>query len=257
MPIAIRTDTSLAPTITQTTFASALITAFANAGFSATTDDYTSGTDRILVYRFDTDASRAKGRNFLRIRITSALAINILIGTDFNISTKAMSDASAEATIFTLATNFTITFIALNCGSEGRFVMLSQSTNFAPLGLLIPVNRPTWWNLDTWSYCYMFTNAAMTTLRSSAINPYSNVDNEILTFSRLSGVNAQTNRRDVLTGLTIGNNSSNGVAGKTSDDIAIAAGNGSARFDVLAFTGSTQQYLLVVNAASGIAFRTQ
>ena len=87
----------------------------------------------------------------------------------------------------------------------------------------------------------------MTALRSSSVSPYNNQNYEVLTTARLSGVNTQTNRRDILTGLVVLTTANLGIAGKTSDDLAIASGNGSARFDTLSFPGSTQQFLLVVN----------
>ncbi|RUT08429.1 hypothetical protein DSM106972_015970 [Dulcicalothrix desertica PCC 7102] len=256
MAIATRIDSSLSPTITQSTLADALKTAFINAGFSTPTDDYTSGTDRILVYRFDTETARNKGRNFLRVRISNTLVIACLIGTDWNTTTKAMTDSSAEFAPTALSASLPINFVSLNCASEGRFIFLSQGTAFIPLGILIPANRPTWWNLDTWSYGYFFSTITGLNFRGSSANPYGNADNTALTSAFLSNSNPGLSR-DSLAGLVLLNNSNSGISAKTSDDIGTAAGNGAIRYDTLSFNNNTQRYLLAVNTANGLIFRIQ
>ncbi|BDA73058.1 hypothetical protein CAL7716_072240 [Calothrix sp. PCC 7716] len=255
MAVATRIDSALAATITQTSLVNALITAFTNAGYSAAFDNYTSGTDRVLIYRFDADASKTFGSNFLRIRVTTALVINVTIGTAFNTSTKALSNGSTEIVFTALSTTVNINFTALNAGSEARLVLLTQGATFIPLGMIIPANRPSWWNLDSWNYGFIFIASAMSVIRSSSISPYSNSDYEIFSSTRLSAINTQTNRRDVLTGLILLTQSNAGVAGKTSDDLGIAAATGSARFDTLSFPDNTQQFLLVNTGTSGFAVR--
>ncbi len=255
MPVATRTDSTLTATITQTSLVNALITAFTNAGYSTAFDNYTSGTDRILVYRFDVDSSKTFGSNFLRIRVTTALVINVAIGTAFNTSTKALTNASTEVIFTALSATVNINFTSLNAGNEARLVLITQGTAFIPLGVIIPANRPIWWNLDSWNYGFIFTSSAMSVIRSSSISPYSNSDYDIFSSNRLSAINIQTNRRDVLTGLILLTQSNAGVAGKTSDDLGIAAATGSARFDTLSFPDNTQQFLLVNTGTSGFSVR--
>ena len=96
MVVATKTEASLAATITQTSFANALKTAFTSAGYSAVFDDYTSSTDRILVYAHVVDNSKVYGTSYLRIRITSALLIYQQIYSTWNATAHTGTGSSTE-----------------------------------------------------------------------------------------------------------------------------------------------------------------
>jgi hypothetical protein len=257
MAIATRTDTTVAATVTQTSLVNSLLTALTNAGFSSPIDNYTSGTDRIIVYKVDVDASKTFGSNFLKIRITSSLQILQQIFSGWNTSTKAATNASTEVSMGTFSASSLIQFVALNGGSEYKFVSITQGTIFMVLGLLMPSNRPTWWDLNAWTWGFIFISTTLLALRSSAKFPYSNSDYEFLSSTRMALANPQTNRRDVFAGNILLTSSNNGGAGKTSDDIGLACSSGSARYDTLTFPSDTRQYLLVNNTTAGLVVRVQ
>ncbi|BAZ36972.1 hypothetical protein NIES4101_28930 [Calothrix sp. NIES-4101] len=257
MAIATRTDTSLAATISQTTLVNALLTAFANAGFSSPFDNYTSGTDRILVYKVDVDASKTFGSNYLRIRITSALQVLQQIMAGWNTSTKAATNASTEVSMGSLSTSSLIQFVALSGGNEYKFISLTQGTVFMLLGILMPENRPSWWDLNAWTWGFIFTSTTLLALRSSSKFPYTVSEYEFLSSTRMGIANPQTNRRDIFAGNILLTSSNAGGAGKTSDDICLACGNGGSRYDTLSFPGDTKQYLLINNTSAGLAVRIQ
>ncbi|NJM23519.1 MAG: hypothetical protein HC787_11015 [Nostocaceae cyanobacterium CSU_2_110] len=257
MTIATRTDTTVAATVTQTSLVNALITAFTSAGFSTAIDNYTVSTDRILVYKVDVDSTKTFGSNFLRIRITSALQVFQQVMTGWNVTTKVATNASTEVSMGIFVTTTSIQFVALSAGLEGKFVACTQGTLFMLLGLLVPSERPTWWDLNSWSWGFIFISTTLLALRSSARFPYSSSEYEFLSSVRIANFNPQTNRRDVLSGNVLLTSGNAGIAGKTSRDIGLACGSGSARYDTFSFPPDTKQYLLINNTASGLAMRIQ
>lgn len=257
MAVATRTDTNLAATITQTSLVNTLLTAFTNAGFSPPTDNYTSGTDRILVYSWVVDGTRTFGTIFLRIRVTNTFQVFQQLFTGWNTSTKVGTNGSTEVNAGTFVANNPIQFTALNAGGECKLISVVQGTVFMLLGLLIPDNRPAWWDLNSWSWGFIFTSATLLALRGSARFPFTVSDYDIFNSSRMANINPNTNRRDVFTGLILLTQSNTGGAGKTSDDVAIACASGSARYDILSFPGDNRQFLLINNTAAGLAIRIQ
>jgi hypothetical protein len=258
MAVATRTDTTLAATITQTSFVNALKTAFTSAGYSSIFDDYTSGTDRILVYAQIVDSSKVYGTVYLRIRITSSLAILQQIYTTWNPTARTGTGNSAEVPMITFATNGTVSFVSLDIGIEGRLVIISQGTLYVPLGIITPLNRPTWWDLNSWNYGFIFTSNSVNILRSTTVNPYGNTEYDtFLNNSRMGTPNTTFNGRDILTGIVLLSQSSTGVACRTSDDFGIGSCSGNARYDLLPVTGTTQQYLVINNVSGGLVIRVQ
>lgn len=258
MVVATRIDSSLAATINQTSFVNALKTAFTNAGHTSIFDDYTSGTDRILVYAHIVDSSKVYGTLYLRIRITSSLVIYQQVYATWNATAHTGTGNSTEVLMLTLSTNVTVSFISLDIGTEGRLILISQGALYTPLGVIAPANRPTWWNLDSWNYGFIFTSNNANILRGTTVNPYSNNDYDtFLNNSRLGTPNNIFNGRDILTGIVLLSQSSTGVACRTSEDFGIGACNGNARYDLLPVLGTTQQYLVVNNVSGGLIIRVQ
>ena len=258
MVVATKTDSSLPATITQTSFVNALKTAFTNAGYTSIFDDYTNSTDRILVYAQVVDAAKTYGTVYLRVRITSALLIYQQIYSTWNATAHTGTGNSAEVLMVTLVTNIAVSFVSLNIGIEGALVSISQGTLYAPLGVIVPVNRPTWWDLNSWNYGFIFTTNSTNILRGTTINPYTNNDYDtFLNNTRLGTPNTTFNGRDILLGIALLTQSNTGVACRTSDDFGFGSCSGNARYDLLPVQGTTQQYLVVNNVAGGLVIRVQ
>lgn len=257
MAIATRTDSSLAATITQSNFVTALKTAFTNAGFTNLVDEFTSGTDKILVYDFVSDNTKTVGTLYLRVRITTALLIAQQLYTTWTVGTHTGTNASTEVTYITLATTSPVNFIALNGSSEYRFVVITQGSLFALLGVLAPASRPAWWDLNSWSWGFITTGSTLATWRASGLCPYSPPDfDTFLNNARMATQNLQTNRRELLKGIILLNQSNTGTGGRTSDDLAFGYFSGTGRFDVNTPFGTTQSYLVITNTSGGFAVRT-
>lgn len=254
---ATRTTTTLASGITQATVVTALLAAFSSAGYSAPYDNYTSGTDQILVYEFVYDSTKTYGKVYYKIRITSALIIVYQICSAWNTTSKVASNAPAEAALITLANTSTISFDALNGGSEYKFVVITQLGTSAILGIICPANKPDWWNVNTFPYGLVFNSTSLSNFTSCSLNPYSsNLYTSFFNATNFGLPNQQTNKRDVITEMVIISSSNRGVAGKTSSDIGMGACNGSGKFDLLTFPGSSLEYLVINNTPGGLVIRT-
>ena len=256
MAIATRTDTFLAPTITQQTLYDAIKAAFINAGFSAPYDEYVSGTDKIVVYAIALDAAKTYGTSYLRIRLTNTFIVGQQLYSTWNFATHAGTNGSSEVTYTAFTTNAQINFTALNGSNEYRLSLLSQGTNFINLGFVAPINKPAWWDLNAWNYCFLFANNTFALFRSTLLNPYANSDHDsFLNTSRLSTANNQTNRRDLLPGIIFLTQTNQGISGRSSDDLVMLAGAGTTRYDVVQIPNDTKQYLVLNPAAGGLAAR--
>ncbi len=257
MVVASRTDSSLATGFTQSSLGDALKQAFINAGFPSAIDDFTSGTDRNIVFSHVADSSKAYGTNFLKVRINSSLTIFQQLFTSWNTSTKSGSNGSSEYSYSSsvLSASSSLSMTSLNGGSEYRFVCLSQSSNFWLLGTLIPANRPAWWDLNSFSYGFFCTSvSSLKTWRSSNVNPYSNTDfNLNLGFNEMAIANPVTNKRDMIIGLLLLSQSTAGVAGKTSDDLAHCCASGVARYESIQASGN--QYLIISPGVGALGVR--
>ncbi|ARV60627.1 hypothetical protein BZZ01_20235 [Nostocales cyanobacterium HT-58-2] len=256
MAIATRTDSTLSANFTQSTFVDALKQAFLNAGFSNPIDDYTGGTDRILVYSQTVDNTKTYGTNYLRIRITSGLVIYQQLLTAWNTSNHSGSNASAEYAYNsnTLNTNSPVSFTSINGGNEYKFVTISNSY-FWILGLLTPEKRPSWWDLNSFSYGFIPIDYSYNSQwRSSNMNPYGNANyNSNIGAGNMANANPTTNKRDIITGILLYTQSNYGIGAKTSDDIVVCCANGIARNEVIAV--GNNQYLVLQPITGGLGVR--
>jgi hypothetical protein len=172
---ATRTITNLSATITQSTLITAIQTAFTNAGFSAPVLDTTSGTDRILAYAF-TVGSGTFSTVYLRVRITSALAIFQQLSTGVPSGGTSGTNASTEVSLGTVVSTTPCTFNALNGGTEYRLIMLVQGSVLFPLGIIAPNTRRGNWSLNSWSWGFIFTSSTMSVVRGTTLNQYASAD---------------------------------------------------------------------------------
>lgn len=253
---ATRTDTFLSPPITQQNLYDAIKQAFVNAGFTAPFDEYTSGTDKVVIYRIILDASKTFGTSYLRIRLTTGFTIGQQLYSTWAVATHTGSNPSGEL-IYTALSNSQINFTSLNGGAEYNMVFLTQGSNYFVLGHLTPFYKPIWWDLNAWNYCFVPASTLLSPLRSTALNPLGNTDNDAVavTSGRLALQNPVTNRRDIFPGLIYCSAANTGIVGRASDDFVIIYGSGTSRYDILQVPGSSEQYLVIWNATGGVAIR--
>lgn len=249
--MATRNISAVPATITQSSLINAIKSAFeANSNFTTIVDDYTSGTDRILVIRFTVDAAKSRGSVFLRIRCTSSLQLAQQIFSSWDANSKTGANGSSESVYTALSSTTQITINSLFSSNEFHFLFLVQSTTIISLGVLAPKEKPDWWNLNTWNYGFYSTDLTLTTLRGTTLNPYANTDyTTSLNNARLASANSVTSERDGMPGIFLFTNSNQGIAGKTSDDLAAMANSGATRYQ------STSGYLIVTTSAGGLGIK--
>lgn len=258
MAVATRTDSFLAPTITQQTLYDAVKQAMTNAGYPAPTQEFTSGTDRVVVYAIVLDNTKTFGTTYLRVRVTTTFIIGQQLFSTWNTATSTGTNGSTEYTSTAFLSTAQLNFTALNGGTEYKLALLYQGALFYPLGYFAPVNKPAWWDLNAWNYCLHPVDNTFTTIRGVTVTPYAanntNYDTN-LNYTRMGTANQQTNRRDILPGILIYNQANQGISGRTSDDLVMVAGSGATRFDTLQAPGDSKQYLLLNPASGGLAVR--
>ena len=256
MVVAVVTNTSLATSFTQGSLNTALQTAFYNAGYTTVVDTFTSGTDLCTVYKLVQDSTKTYGTTYLRIRVTTGFAIAQQIFSTWNSSTHTGTNASSELTNYTVSNSYPVTFMALNAVPEAGLVAVNNNGTFTILGIISPANMPTWWDLNQWNYGFIFTSYNFSSIQSTANNPYGTASyNYSLGVASMNGVNPINNRRDILTGITYFTNGNTGCAGRTSDDMGMAAVSGSTKGDSLAIIGTSQIFTVVNNVAGGLVMR--
>lgn len=255
--VATRTITNLATGFTQTQLRDAIITAFTNAGFSSPIQTFTSGTDLIVVFAFVVNAGATYGTSYVRVRITNTFLIYQQIFATWNTGTSSGANSSTEVSYGTLTNTTAVVFNSFNGVSEYRLVCLTQNTLFMPLGMIAPVTLRSSWNLNSWSWGFIFTSTTMVALRTTTLNPYNSSDCDIALAgsTRLATANTVDNERDIFTALVLLTQSNQGFTGKTSDDLGVVSASGSTRYDTIYKSGTTEQYLLINVGSGGFAVR--
>lgn len=256
--MSIKIDTNLAPVISQATITSAIVTAMSNAGFGTVYDSYNSGGIEYRVWELNFNAL-IYGKVYLQISVTAALGIQQRLYTSWNLATDTGANAGTQSTAVTFATGASINFAAIkpNTGNEYGIVVMYQGTTIKHLGYLRPLNKPVWWDENTYAYCFIPTTIAWTAFATVAIaaSPYGSAT--LVTNAGDSSMNtfALDGKRDVLTGLfinsgTSGANANTGKACRTSEEIGICSGSGTTLLSLIQVTAGSDEYYVLNPIAS-------
>lgn len=257
-------NSALSPAITQTNLVAAIKTAMTDAGFNSVPfDEFTSGTDKILVYDQTFNAATF-GKVYLWVKITTALAINQQLYTAWNATTHTGTNGGTASTAITFAAGSQINFKAIkqNTTKEYQLLFVTQSTTVKVLGTLRPASKPSWWDENSYPFYFIPPAATFATLQSTAnaTMPYTGSSASTFTSSlnnpNMSAANPITSKRDVLAGVVLYPNSLQGVAGRTSDDLVMVAAAGLTRFDTIQIDPGVEEYILINPAVGGLAIRS-
>lgn len=256
MTTSIRTNSVVSPTLTQQTVYDGLKQALANAGFTTLYDEYTSGTDKFVVYQIIIDNTKIYGSAYIRFGVTNNLTLTQQLYATWIRTTHSGSNGSAGIIYPALVNNTSFNFVALNMGVECKLVMAYQESNYHALGYISPANKPDWWSLDSFPYVFIPTSNTFAICRSTTLNPFNNSEYDLsVNWTRMGVANWMTNRRDLLNGIVFFTQSNQGVIGRTSDDLVSVAGAGTTRFDTIQVPSSSEQYLIINPASGGLAIR--
>ena len=261
---ATQTTTTINPTHTQASIVTALKNAFAAAGYPALYADSTSGTDRILVYQLVFDANKIYGTSYLRLKITTALAVTQQLFTAWNIAAVTGTNGGVESTATTFSANVPIevrTFAKTT--GEFRVIALSQGTPYGLFGYIRPETRHPSFDEDTAPFIFQSNNIwtanPFLTWQSSGLTPYSGTGNTAFTSSMgtatMSAANPVNNKRDILAGMVLFASTNQGVAAKSSEDLVSVAATGLSRFDSIQVVAGSEEYVLLFPGAGTMGVR--
>jgi hypothetical protein len=252
------------PTFTQTNFTDAIKTAMNNAGFGAVFDEYTSGTDRYLIYQLVFDANKIYGTVYLVIRVTGALAVTQRLYTNWNKTTRvgdnAGSETSSSGAIF--VNNAQVDFVGFARSPEFRLVALYQGTASVFLGYIRPENKPSWWDENAYSYAFVpVSSSNFVQWYGTAMSPYTGsvgTKDRLqahLSVAQFGTPNPITNKRDILSNILFYAYSNEGIAGRSSSDLVQLASTNLLRKDVIQVTVGAEEYYLLNAVAGGLGVR--
>lgn len=242
----------------------------------ATPYDEIVGTTQTIVYEVVFDSTKTKGKVYLAYFITSTLAVSSQISDNWNLTTHTTNTStnSVSSTAITFASTTTIQFITFS--SPELKLLFAVGSNTQVMGWMRPANKPTWWNEDTYSYCFIPADNTLNRLlglRATA-SPYGTQTYDYFALSyvlvqanssfsapdpRLSQANPITGVRDFIAGCLLyaplSVNGGFGIAGKTSADIIEASSFGTSRFDKLVVSPGAEEYILVGATPSALGLR--
>lgn len=254
----------LQPTITQTNLAEAIKSAMNSAGFGAVFDEYTGGTDRFLIYQLTFDPSKVYGTVFLVIKITNALGVTQRLYTNWNKTTRIGDNPGTETSTSSaiLANNSQVDFVGFTKSPEFRLVALYQGTVSIFLGYVRPETKPNWWEENNFPFVFIPTsNSNFVTWYSTGLSPYSGSIGTRDRFSahinvgQFSAPNPVTNRRDILSNILFYAHSNEGIAARSSSDLAMMASTNLVRRDIIQVSVGVEEYYLLNNVVGGLGVR--
>lgn len=169
------------PTITFTSFLTALKTSMQDAGFSANPfDQFIASGYTYLVYQVVNDANKTFGTVYLQIKIYNDTTNNTVkfwseLITGYSISTHSGTGTSgtmSESSIFSLGNS--LQFYAI-LHSEIKGIYLTSGTQQAsPILLLRPAYRDTWWDEAITPWAFLFYSYPLSSLYGLPTNYYVN-----------------------------------------------------------------------------------
>ncbi|WP_375470989.1 hypothetical protein [uncultured Nostoc sp.] len=256
-----RSDYTLNANFTQTSLKDAIKTAFNAMPNHVLVQDTTSSTDLLLIYLVTLNASKVCGKSYLKIRVTNTFSVRQQLLATWDIATKTGTLASTESSAITFINTSPIQLISLVKNPEYHFLALSQNSTFLLAGCLYPENRPSWWNED--AHYYIFHNDGSTTniFKNwyTVIQSPFNISPGIYTTDwgdlRLSNVNPETNKRAAISGMSF-YSSSQGDAGRTSNELISVAALGQTRFEQIVVTPGVEEYLLIIPNSGAMTLRS-
>ena len=224
MPATINNFT-IAATLTQASIYAGIKSVFSSLGYTAYAEYISSGT-LFVVYQ-KVFNSKTFGNIFLRIGVTTGLAISQTIGTAVDTATNTVANASPTiiSNAFTAATPIDIRSFKSQASEYDLIHIRQGGSPYIILGWLKPSVLN---NIDENSYtaALMFASVSNSvSLLGTALNPYSNANysaysNGYLTYANHYGL------RDLFPNMPILTSTGRGIFGLTSDDFAIGAGSG-------------------------------
>jgi hypothetical protein len=177
----------------------------------------------------------------------------------WNATTHVGTSGGTQGTAVGFNASTTITFSAFKPnlgGLEFKTVLVQQGTLVSSISYLRPASMPSWWDENTYPYCFHPINPTWATLTTTAVTPYGAL-NLTTSVGDTSLVNSNPGgQRDVLGGLfinssTTGANLNSGKAGRTSNEIGIGATTSLGLLSIIQVIVGVEEYYVMSAGGTG------
>ncbi|MGL4377839.1 MAG: hypothetical protein ACRCT1_15475 [Microcoleaceae cyanobacterium] len=243
------------PLINLSSFLTAFKTSMVDAGFSSSPfDQFTLSGDTYLVYQIINDANKTLGTVYLQLQFINNTSNNtiqirhqLLSGFSISTHTGTATTSSCTSPTFTFGNSFQ--FYAIN-HPEIKGIHLAQgTTTVAPVFVLRPTYKDTWWDENISPWAFIFYSNAMTSLAGFSNSYYpSNQAYDTPSLMSLSNENNAAFTRSVWPmGLVIFSGGGGGIPGYFQDLRQAAAYN----LSVFSRIESPNQSWLVLTPGNG------
>ena len=158
MSIATITRTSYPSPTSQATFLSMIDTAMQVAGFTLF-DSKNISTVENRIYSLAV-SNAAKGTVYLRMQLTTAMAMSARLSSLWNTSTNTATNegTSGATSTFSLSSLATIFLVAIN-SAELKGVLIVQNTISFLLGVVRPANLESWYDESQFNFAFTADNS--------------------------------------------------------------------------------------------------
>lgn len=241
----------LQPTLTQLALRDGLRDALSQVFGISPLKSYGAGTDLYSVWEVVFDSTKAFGKAFYRLKITSGLVATQAVGASFVDSTNALGNPSAEAHSVTYAANQPVSMLGF-AGDGYKLLLNFQVSNQQLLGFFRPPFAPSF-NEAAYPRIFVPQTVDMSTVYCTGLTPYSGTTS----FSTIWGlanmgiadVGSQT--RSLIPGGWLWVPSNGGILAQCSEDLAVGACAGMTRGDDLRDPNDASRLYYVTRGVAG------
>lgn len=244
------TQSTLNPTITQTSLGDAIKNALLTRRGTLVDDYILSGTRQIIVsYTFD--ATKVFDKLLLQVQISSTLVLQQQVMTAWNTSTKAATNASGFTGAIAINATTECNFFVADVSDECLLVLIRSGSVYFLTGYLRPLTIN---NIDTNIYCpgLCFNGASGKLYLSPANNIYANANYDSINTNRMS-IARLDGQRDVLASFPIFSQTNRGIFGIVSQNLGLVCSGGLNPWDLVQTSGGN--YRLISTGDCGLSFK--
>lgn len=256
MVTATRTTITSPATLNQQTLGDAIKSVLSTAGLTTVYDDTVTSTNRNIVYQIVVDSTKTYGTWYYRIRIDSTLNIITSAGTAWNKTTAVMTNGTSETGWGIPNGAYPTSIVAVNCGTDGSLAFLLNNNTVWTLGVFFPATRPSWWDMNFWTWGFHFSHGAHATCKSTTVNPYGNENyNTLWARSDMAYPNNQFKFIDILRGNILFSQSNQGIAGRVGDDWGIGCFYGISPFQTDNLPSTGELFFIPTGGSGGLCIK--
>jgi hypothetical protein len=258
MPPAIRSFPPDIPSpVTQASLIAGLRDGLIAAGFPAPLKSYTTGTDLFVIWRLDFDPTKAFGRCFYRLRVTSALLVSHMISANFTDSTNTLVNPSSDSHSTSYLSNVPVKMWGFRL-DEGILLSVSQGSTHQLLGYFRFFDCAAF-DESSFPRCFISRTDTAGSLTCTGLSPYGTnlLFSNSLENIALSNADPYLQLRTLMLGILLYAPSNNGITGRSTDDFASGACVGMVRGDTLQNASVTpaETFLLLKPGAGALLIR--